>query len=326
MGPGEWRWSGFPAAHTFHRHIRLRLAALLHQSLGSVFHQPGQDQLQIAPDAEQLAGVLGGRVEVDLLEIVQHLPVPLRGNPGDLKVFAEKIAAVQLHGGGKADRDERKLVLQSVALQLCDQNFHILHISPLGYVTPAGTERSLALPDGNWTVLPNTALGIPGGYADWLGDCLLAIRWALRQPGVEPDRLSLFGTSQGGGGSLLLASILGRSRVRCVCADLPFLTDFPHTGLQGEAYGLLRPVREQLEPEVFWQRLGFVDTLNHAHRLAMPVMLSAGGADDTCPPSTVEALFDLLPGTKQYTYLEHQEHTHSRSSMVLFGAWLHLYG
>lgn len=210
--------------------------------------------------------------------------------------------------------------------QLCDQNFNVLHISPLGYVAPAGAERSLALPDGNWPVLPNTALGASGGYSDWLSDCLLAIRWALERPEVEPDRLSLFGTSQGGGGSLLLGSILGRERVRCVCADLPFLTDFPHTGLLGEAYGLLRPVREQLEPEVFWRRLGFVDTLSHAHRLAMPVMLSAGGTDDTCPPATVEALFARLPGTKQYTYLEHQEHTHSRSSMVLFGAWLHLYG
>ena len=29
----------------------------------------------------------------------------------------------------------------------------------------------------------------------------------------------------------------------------------------------------------FWRRLGFVDTLSHSHRLTMPVMLSAGGAD-----------------------------------------------
>lgn len=210
--------------------------------------------------------------------------------------------------------------------QLCDQNFNILHISPLGYVTPEGVESALALPDGNWPVLPNTALGRPGGYGDWLGDCLLATRWALEQPGVEPGRLSLFGTSQGGGGSLLLASILGQGHVRCVCADLPFLTDFPHTGLRGEAYGLLRPAAERTRQEDFWRRLGFVDTLSHAHRLTMPVMLSAGGADETCPPTTVEALFDRLPGTRQYTYLEGQTHTHSRSSMVLFGAWLHLYG
>jgi len=209
--------------------------------------------------------------------------------------------------------------------QLCDQNFHILHISPLGYVTPEGADRSLALPDGNWPVLPNTALGRPGGYADWLSDCLLALRWALAQPGVAADRLSFFGTSQGGGGSLLLASILGPERVRCVCADLPFLTGFPYTGLQGEAYGLLRPVQEQVEPALFWRRLGFVDTLSHARRLTMPVMLSAGGADDTCPAAAIERLFARLPGTRQYTYLEHQVHTHSRSSMVLFGGWLHLY-
>ncbi len=209
--------------------------------------------------------------------------------------------------------------------QLCDQNFHVLHISPLGYITPAGAERSLALPDGNWPVLPNTALGRPDGYEDWLSDALLAVRWALEQPGVLADRLSFFGTSQGGGGSLLLASLLGPDRVRCVCADLPFLTDFPHTGLEGDAYGLLRPAAELVAPELFWRRLGFVDTLSHAHRLTMPVMLSGGGADATCPSATVERLFAALPRTKQYTFLEHQEHTHSRSSMVLFSAWLHLY-
>ena len=57
----------------------------------------------------------------------------------------------------------------------------------------------------------------------------------------------------------------------------------------------------------------------------MPVMLSAGGADDTCPRETIEHLFQLLPNTKQYTFLEHQVHTHSRSSMYLFAAWLRMY-
>lgn len=87
--------------------------------------------------------------------------------------------------------------------------------------------------DGNWPVLHNTAMGLPGGYEDWLLDCLLAVRWACEQPDVLGDRLSFFGTSQGGGGSLLMASLLG-ARVRCVCADLPFLTAFPIAKLQGE--------------------------------------------------------------------------------------------
>ena len=209
--------------------------------------------------------------------------------------------------------------------QIADLGYHILHVSPLGYVTPEKTRDELALPDGNWPVLPNTAAGIPGGYGDWLSDCLLAIRWAQARPEVLPRRLSLFGTSQGGGGSLRLASIRGPERVRCVCADLPFLTDFPGSGLEGDAYSLLQPIYEAVPAADFWMRLGYVDTVSHAHRLTMPVLLSAGGEDATCPPRTVERLFQSLSGTRQYTYLEHQEHTHSRSSMYLFSAWLRLY-
>lgn len=209
--------------------------------------------------------------------------------------------------------------------QLADLGFHILHISPLGYAQPDRVAEELALPDGSWPVLPNTAAGLPGGYEDWLSDCLLAIRWAQARPEVLPGRLSLFGTSQGGGGSLLLASLLGPERVRCVCADLPFLTDFPRTGLAGPAYSLLQPTYKAVPHGDFWTRLGYIDTISHAHRLTMPVMLSAGGEDDTCPPETVEHLFQLLPGTKQYTFLDRQVHTHSRSSMYLFSSWLRMY-
>ena len=208
--------------------------------------------------------------------------------------------------------------------QIADMGYHVLHISPLDYAEPGAVRMDHALPDGRWPVLDHTARGLSGGYEDWLSDCLLAIRWALARPEVLPDRLSFFGTSQGGGGALLLASILGE-RVRCVCADLPFLTDFPGSGLNGPAYDILRPAYEEVERGQFWRRLGFVDTVSHAHRLHIPVMLSSGGQDLTCPSATVEHLFDSLHCTKQYTFLEHGVHTHSRESMALFGAWLHLF-
>ena len=156
-----------------------------------------------------------------------------------------------------------------------------------------------------------------------ISDCLLAIRWALQQPGVLAQ-MSLFGTSQGGGGSLLLASILG-GKVRCVCADLPLLTDFPATELEGPAYSILKPAYEETDHTLFWNQLGYVDTLSHAHRINVPVMLSAGGLDNTCPPKTIEHLFSELDCTKQYTFSKNVVHTHSRESMVLFSAWLHLY-
>lgn len=208
--------------------------------------------------------------------------------------------------------------------QINDDNYNILHISPLGYISPEGAHMEMAMADGNWPVLPNTALGLPGGYEDWLLDCLLAVRWAKEQPGVVRDRLSFYGTSQGGGGSLLLASIL-KDEVRCVCADLPFLTAFPMTALTGEAYGLLKEPYATVEESLFWNRLGYIDTVSHSHRLTMPVMLSSGGKDIVCPPATIEYLFTRLPGSKQYTYLEDNVHTHSRQSTILFRSWLALH-
>lgn len=213
----------------------------------------------------------------------------------------------------------------SVHPQIADLGYNILHISPLGYVTPERSCAEYAMADGNWPVLPNTATGDGDGYDAWLSDCLLAIRWAKQQPGVLQDRLSFFGTSQGGGTSLLLASILGESNVRCVCADLPFLTDFPVSGFCESAYALLKSAYEHTPTNDYWHRLGFIDTINHAHRLTMPVMLSSGGKDTVCPPESIEHLFSLLPGTKQYTYLKNQVHTHSRASIYLFASWLKMF-
>lgn len=208
--------------------------------------------------------------------------------------------------------------------QINDDGYNILHISPLGYVSPQGIRNELLMEDGNWPVLSNTARGFSGDYRDWFLDCLMAINWAKRLPEVLPEHISLFGTSQGGGGSLVLASIL-QKEVCCVCADIPFLTAFPLSGLEGDAYGILQKAYSEVPTEQFWSRLGYIDTISHAHRLNVPVMLSAGGADVVCPPVTVEALFGKLHTTKQYTYLEQNVHTHSRQSMILFRAWLALY-
>ena len=207
--------------------------------------------------------------------------------------------------------------------QLADQGFHILHISPMGYVEPTAVHTELKLADGNWPVLDYTARGASGGYTEWLTECLLAIRWAMKQPGVLP-RVSIFGTSQGGGGALLLASILG-DEVRCVCADLPFLTDFKENLFSGSAYGVLKTAYAEVNHQLFWNRLGYVDTLSHVHRIHVPVMLSAGGKDEICPAKSVEKLFANLNCTKQYTFLENAAHTLTRESVILFAGWLRLY-
>lgn len=110
-----------------------------------------------------------------------------------------------------------------------------------------------------------------------------------------------------------------------VCADLPFLTSLSRSNLEGDAYRILQSAFHSVPPTLFWNRLGYIDTLSHAHRLTMPVMLSSGGKDTVCPPRTVQKLFDALPGTRQDTYLEDNIHTHSRQSMYLLRNWLALF-
>ena len=137
-------------------------------------------------------------------------------------------------------------------------------------------------------------------YREWLIDCALAIKWAQGQKEVIPERVSFLGTGQGGSASLLLGSIYRGRGVRCVAADEPFMVDFP----------LSKIMQPEWAPQLCegvatdeWRALGFIDTISHARRLTVPVMLTAGGDDTSCPAALIKSLFDRLPATKMYCYL-----------------------
>ena len=152
----------------------------------------------------------------------------------------------------------------------------------------------------------------------------MAIAWALGHDGVAPGRLSLFGTSQGGGAALLLGSLLAPA-VRCVAADEPFLTHFPLAHARG-AYAMADEARTlRDDPERAWEVLGYFDTISHAHRLSMPVLLTAGASDATCPPETIEALFARLPGTRSLTVLEGVGHGYTPQFLHLAAAWFRIH-
>ncbi|HHW09001.1 MAG TPA: acetylxylan esterase [Firmicutes bacterium] len=216
---------------------------------------------------------------------------------------------------------------------LTAQGFHVLHVNPQGYTTPQG--KNLALQrHGTWPVLPDTILTQgKTGYRDWLRDALVAVRWARSLPTVQADRFAFFGTSQGGGTALLLASIMRDQGVCAVAGDVPFLTNFPlmcakqPVGAYNLAYTALAKVAAE-NPDLLpasWRALGFVDTLSHSHRLTMPVLLTAGSIDIACPTATVRSLFDVLPGTRSYTELYQQGHAYTTAFLHLAAAWFRLY-
>ncbi|MCL5268968.1 MAG: acetylxylan esterase [bacterium] len=203
--------------------------------------------------------------------------------------------------------------------------YNVLHISPLGYSTPKGADLARQR-DGNWPVLPDTILsGEAHGYRFWLADCAMAIRWAMAQPEVLDQRVSFFGTSQGGGGALLLGSLYRGRGARCVAADLPFLTDFRAADGRGAYAGAFRTLAAAPDKAAAWRTVGLIDTLSHAERLDLPVLLTAGGDDATCPPDTIESLFARLPATRSYTYLENTGHRYTTQFIPLAAAWFRLY-
>ena len=214
--------------------------------------------------------------------------------------------------------------------QLVAQGYHVLHINPLGYTTPEGFNEVLR-GTGAWPVLPDTITTHGArGYRQWLTQALAAVQWACAQPAVQAERLGVFGTSQGGGGALLLGSLLAGHGVKAVAADLPFLTNFPlvYTMSNHGAYEIAFTALDGLAPEQrpdAWRALGYIDTLSHAHRLTMPVMLTAGAIDETTPKNSILSLFDRLPATRGFTEFAGQAHAYTVPFLSLATAWFHLY-
>jgi cephalosporin-C deacetylase-like acetyl esterase len=217
--------------------------------------------------------------------------------------------------------------------ELVADGYNVLHINPLGYATPHGPDESKQ-EEGTWPVMAET-LRSHGehGYRDWLCQAAAAVLWALRQDGVDGRRFAFFGTSQGGGTSLLLASIFRDRGVRASAADVPFLINFPSsaTAEVAGAYALISaPLAEVArerpkEVEAMWRAIGFVDAMSHARRLTMPVLLTAGTKDETCPADSIRSLFEKLPGTRSYTELSGQGHAYTMPFLHLARAWFRVY-
>jgi cephalosporin-C deacetylase-like acetyl esterase len=215
--------------------------------------------------------------------------------------------------------------------ELVAEGFNVLHVNPCGYHGPAGADTSRMRDGKQWPVLPETAESLGrSGYVDWLGDALAAVGWARRLDQVQADRVGTFGTSQGGGGALLVGSLLGDD-CRAVCADVPFLTGFPVALEQLSdpgVYGMIWSHWHETEGERRGQvrrAVCMIDTCAHAHRLKMPVLLTLGQRDNACPPATIRTLFDRLPATRSLTEIADQGHAHTVEFLALARAWMALH-
>ncbi|MDT4909366.1 MAG: cephalosporin-C deacetylase [Pseudonocardiales bacterium] len=142
-------------------------------------------------------------------------------------------------------------------------------------------------------------------------DGVRAVDCARTLPGVDADRVSVAGGSQGGGISLAVAGLV--PDLTAVLPDVPFLSDFRRASQLAtedpylELAGYLAVHRGHLE-QVF-ATLAHFDVSVLARTATAPALFSVGLMDPVCPPSTVYAAYNAYGGRKEirvYPYNEHE--------------------
>jgi cephalosporin-C deacetylase len=128
---------------------------------------------------------------------------------------------------------------------------------------------------------------------------------AMSMPEVDPDRVGVFGGSQGGGLTLACAAL--EPRVKRLAPMYPFLCDYKRVwdmDLAKDAYAELRtffrlfdPLHER-EHEIF-AKLGYIDVQHLAPRIKGEVLMGVGLMDTVCPPSTQFAAYNKITAPKE---------------------------
>jgi len=171
----------------------------------------------------------------------------------------------------------------------------------------------------------------PGAYQAWMNhgkhdpegfyyqgafvDMIRGIDYLLTRDDVDPDRIGLMGTSQGGGIVLSVGAL--DPRVNAVVAHVPYFCDLRHNeGFKSCDLGN--------DPK-FLRTFDYFDPVNLAPRLKAPVLLSTGGKDKTCPEETIRAVFDKLPGIKALAHYPELTHTSSGDFYGMTWEWMERY-
>ena len=137
-------------------------------------------------------------------------------------------------------------------------------------------------------------------------------------PGIDPSRIAVTGGSQGGG-LALAAAALQPNLVTAVAAQLPFLCDIARAIriTDADPYGELAAFLRRHVNLVLAARytLSYVDNALLASWIVAPVFVTVGLMDTICPPSTVFAAYNAIPGPdKQIIVNEFGDHADSSAN------------
>ena len=141
-------------------------------------------------------------------------------------------------------------------------------------------------------------------YRGFYVDTWRSVDFLLSRPEIDPARIGVTGSSQGGGLTITTAAM--RPEVRAASAGAPYLCGFTdaaeltHTYPYEEINDYLRlhpERRAQVE-----ETLAYFDGISFADRISCPIIVNIGLQDNVCPPETGFALFDRIGAADKRLY------------------------
>ncbi|MCZ8520857.1 MULTISPECIES: acetylxylan esterase [Paenibacillus] len=142
-------------------------------------------------------------------------------------------------------------------------------------------------------------------YRNVFLDTVQTVRILMSMDTVDPERIGVYGYSQGG--ALATACAALEPRVRAAVPVYPFLSDFKRawqTGVATTAYEELVYFFRFFDPhhvreEELFRKLGYIDIQNLADRIRAQVLWVTGLTDTVCPPSTQFAAYNKIRSEKE---------------------------
>ncbi len=127
-----------------------------------------------------------------------------------------------------------------------------------------------------------------------------AIDWLTDQPFTD-HRIGFFGMSQGGGSALILSGL--NKNIKAAVASEPAICDHAG-GLKGRSPGWPRLVAQANgNPDVL-QASRYLDGVNFAGSIEIPIRVTVGFIDVTCSPSSVWSAYNAIPSADKEMILD----------------------
>ena len=174
----------------------------------------------------------------------------------------------------------------------------------------ADTDQDFAAPSDGAHVTRGLADPTMYYYRRAIVDAVRAVDAARAHPAVDPARVVVCGTSQGGGIALAAAALA--QNVAAALVDIPFLCDWrravrladrgPYADVARRCAGTPDHV------ERIMGTLDYFDGMFFSRRSAAPAIFSVALMDRVCPPSTVYAAYNNYAGAKSIDVYEFNDH------------------